>query len=138
MDMMYIAAAALVILGAAAVLYLRNKDMPIGLQVFDASGNTVLDTADRLNKVVGEVDINPSASRTNTSGTVTADFGECTLWYIITYVYMGSAPPPSNNAYQIYLPVLTQTASGFSWAYDVDFSDEWDFPAGVHIIYGVY
>lgn len=136
--MMYIAAA--VVLVAAALFCLRKKIMSLGLQIFNSNGNTVLDTNDLIYKVAGETDLNRSASRSVTSGTVTADLGEGTLWYIITYIYSGSAPGPGggSGSYFLYLPKITQTSYGFRWEYESDFSEEWDYPLGVHIIYGAY
>jgi len=52
-------------------------DVPQGLQVFDASGNIVLDITDRLTRVLGEVNTGAAAGSVTDAGLSSGD-----PWYI--------------------------------------------------------
>lgn len=65
--------------------------MPAGTQVYDASGNLILEITDYISKYLGSVSIAASDGVNPQSGTVTNSyFSQGTLWWLTTL-------PPSNN-----------------------------------------
>ena len=119
----------------------RGTEMPYGIQVFSPTGEVMLDTSDRIVKFIGETDINRNNAKSPSSGIVyDSKIGEGDLWYVITCVYL-TGYPPTNRSYEVFLPVITKVVGGVKWEYTNPYGDEWsewDFLAGVHIIYGVY
>lgn len=58
--------------------------MPQGLQIYDASGNAILDITDRITTILGE--INLSAATYGATNVSNATFALGTPWYfVITY-----------------------------------------------------
>lgn len=97
--------------------------MPQGLQIWDASGNLILDTSSSVGRQTGAQTVGPSP----TSGTITVPgyASGATVWYIAPYsMTLGDPPTPLD------IEVGTYSVSGadISWeAYDA-----------TRIIYGVY
>ncbi len=67
--------------------------MPAGLQVWDASGNLILDTSSRLGKVLGYIDM-PAAGGSGSASNAALGFG--TPWWTNIPFYGASGYP---NAY---------------------------------------
>jgi hypothetical protein len=94
--------------------------MPQGLQVWDASGNLILDLTDRLGRILGISTLTPPTD----GSVINADFATGTPFWACVPVSSGRAPVPN-----------------------VSFSGttlSWDFVAGIsygpsyRLIYGVY
>ena len=95
--------------------------MGLGMQVFDASGNIMIDVTTRLSRVIGTVAI-PAAS---TSSLAVPNTMQGTIWYSI---YGGG----NGNRYS---PVITVSGGVISW------SPRGGFPGGavdVTMVYGLY
>ena len=93
--------------------------MPQGLQIWDASGNLILDTSNRIGRVLGVVtlDGNTSSSETN-DGLLTG-----TPFYMV--VFLGS--------FATYSPTISIASNVISWT----------MPSGAagnfyRLVYGVY
>ncbi len=94
--------------------------MGLGMQVFDAAGNIMIDVTTRLSRVIGTVAI-PAAS---TSSLAVPNTSQGTIWYAIY----------GNNGNR-YSPVITVAGGVISW------SPRGGFPGGavdVTMVYGLY
>lgn len=101
--------------------------MAAGLQVFDASGNLIMDLGDRIAKVLGVLNIGNSYTGATMSGSVTdgrfTSYAGTTPWFAII---------SSTFFRQELHPVLSISGNTLSW----------DFPAGstrpdTSILYGI-
>ena len=107
----------------------RIKHMPQGLQVFDESGNCVLDITDRITKYCGSFKVN------GTSGSLTNEvLREGELWYVFKDIAepKGSKPAISNIVYVG--PVIEKRGNRLTWTY----SNPSDQCLHGTILYGVY
>lgn len=95
--------------------------MGLGMQVFDASGNLMIDVTTRLSRVIGTTLI-PAGS---TNSLAVPNTSQGTIWYAI---YGGG----NGNRYS---PVITVSSGTISW------SPHGGFPGGpvdVTMVYGLY
>lgn len=107
----------------------RIKHMPQGLQVFDESGNCVLDITDRITKYCGSFKVN------GTSGSLTNEIlREGELWYVFKDITepKDSKPKISNIVYVG--PVIEKRGNRLTWTY----SNPPDQCLHGTILYGVY
>ena len=97
--------------------------MPQGLQVFDSSGNMMLDVTDRLTRYLGAFDTGSG----NGSGSYTdALLLTGTPWIIVTCI--AGDPAYLNVAF-------TVSGSTISWSMSqILYTTGWNF----HVLYGVY
>ena len=107
----------------------RIKYMPQGLQVFDGSGNCVLDITDRITKYCGSVKVN------GTSGSLTNEMlREGDLWYVFKDIT--TAPDDKQELdNMVYVgPVVEKKGNVLSWTY----SNNPEQCLRGTILYGVY
>lgn len=94
--------------------------MPVGMQVFDGSGNLIIDVTTRLSRIIDSVVI----AAGSTGSINVPNSGEGTVWYAL-YTTNGNR----------YAPVITISGSTISW------SPRSGFPGGaidVTMLYGLY
>ena len=92
--------------------------MPLGLQVFDASGNVIVDTSTRLGRILGVTNTN-----TSTGSLVNSNFSTGTpFWYAI--------PLLRNDVH--FGPLITVSGNTLSWDY------QGRTFVNHRIVYGVY
>lgn len=81
--------------------------MPVGAQIFDASGNVIQDYTDSTGKYLGQISI-PASGGTAQSGTVSnSAFSSGTLWWVTTL------PPTASYASDVGVSLSGTT---LSWA----------------------
>ena len=94
--------------------------MPQGLQVWDASGNLILDLTDRLGRILGI-----STLTSPTDGSITdAGFASGTPWFICLPISSGAASTPQCSV----------AGNVISW----DFITGGNYATTYKLIYGVY
>ena len=94
--------------------------MGLGMQVFDAAGNIMIDVTTRLSRVIGTAGI-PAGS---TSSLTVPNAQQGTIWYAIY-----------GNGGNRYSPIITVSGNVISW------SPRGGFPGGavdVTMLYGLY
>lgn len=98
-----------------------------GLQIWNASGTLILDSSDRLGRIVG------SARVAGTNGGVGADLSQGTPFYSFQpdflFKHVSQITPP---------PVFTINASGISWIYDTDGGTTNRYPVTGMVFFGVF
>lgn len=97
--------------------------MPQGLQVFNASGNCILDVTDRLTMVLGEFDTGLI------NGSITNDMllnGE--VWHNVSVYAQGYFNPPAYRCLKI-----TVVGNTLSWEHKTNRIAK----ANYHVVYGV-
>lgn len=95
--------------------------MPLGMQVWDASGNLIVDTATYMGRILGTVSTGTS------NGSVTnAGFATGQPWWFITR--------KTSSAY-MYTPKITISGNTLSWQFE---SGTYANKADCLITYGVY
>lgn len=90
--------------------------MPAGFQVFDPNGKSILDTADRITRVLGLVDIAGASGSQSNAGLATGS----PFW---TIVPNGSGWPPA----------VTISGNTISWSYGPQTPKQ-----HCSLVYGVY
>ena len=132
MEMIYIAVAVIVLVAAILIYKRREKgaeEVPQGLQVFDESGNTIVDTSERLTKYLGTFTVPTDA----VSGEIiNPEIGDGELWYTIKIEEVSGYHPYQDGVVTSY-PKITKGDGKILWSYP---SSAARFGAVVH--YGVY
>lgn len=82
--------------------------MPAGLQIFDASGNLIVDLTDRLTQFAGSATITAGSSG---SVSITGMGSGNKVW-------CSFVPDSNGNSFISNMPKLTVGVAGVSWSYD--------------------
>jgi hypothetical protein len=98
-----------------------------GLQIWNASGTLILDSSDRLGRIVG------SARVTGTNGNAVADLSQGTPFYSFQpdflFKHVNQITPP---------PMFTINAGGITWVYDTDGGTTNRYPVTGWVFFGVF
>jgi len=98
-----------------------------GLQIWNANGFPILDSSDRLGRIVG------SARVAGTNAAVNADLSQGTPFYSFQpdflFAHTNQVTPP---------PMFTINAGGISWVYDTDGGTSYRNPVTGMVFFGVF
>lgn len=97
--------------------------MSYGLQVFDATGAILVDTNDRLGKILGSVSVGSSPGSISVP-----DFSLGTPFYFLR------ANSPQQGSFP---PTITISGATISWSTPSGYNSYWDRTPGT-IFYGIY
>lgn len=107
--------------------------MPVGLQIFDASGNLRLDLSDRLFKFFGVAQIGDAYTGTSASGTITDS--RFTAWsgaVPFAFIIDGSIDPDGNA------PEFSVSGNVLTWTFPRSVSGSSYTRPSTTFAYGIY
>ncbi|OWJ59139.1 hypothetical protein BWU74_18155 [Paraburkholderia caledonica] len=98
-----------------------------GLQIWNASGFPILDSSDRLGRIVGMAPVQ------GFNASVSADLSQGTPFYSFQpdflFKHVNQVTPP---------PMFTINAGGITWVYDTDGGTNYRYPVTGLVFFGVF